>query len=283
MSIITFINVDKKEIAQSMSVAALASCMGIEHAYKCLIISTDYNDNTIERCFYNEYKKTQASTLINMMGRKDIDVSNGLEGLVRMFASNTATTKAIQNYTRPILNERLDLLENPKVIDIRDYKKMSSYFSNIAEYANKVYDIVFVDLNKNVPKESQEKIFGLSSVVVVGLSQTQQSIDNFAALKEKNSFFMKSNVAILIGKYNPESRYTAKNIARLLNEKNVPLVVPYNITFTDNCCVGAIIDYMLSIQSLTFKNGKDGYFYEEVKKSIESLDFLRQEVDYGLK
>ncbi len=30
MSVITFVNVDRKEIAQTMSVAALASCMGIE-------------------------------------------------------------------------------------------------------------------------------------------------------------------------------------------------------------------------------------------------------------
>lgn len=200
-----------------------------------------------------------------------------------MFASNTASAEVIRSYTKPILNDRLDLLEGPKTTDIKDYQQISTYFSNIAEYANKTYDLIFVDLNKNVPKENQEKLFGISSVVVVGLSQTQQAVDNFAELKQQNSFFTKNNVAMLIGKYNPESRYTAKNIARLLNEKNVPLIVPYNITFTDNCCTGTIIDYLLSIQSLSFKNGKDGYFYEELKKSIESLDFLRQEIDFGVK
>lgn len=283
MSVITFVNVDKKEIAQTTSVAALASCMGIEHAYRTLIMSTDFNDRTMENCFFNESKKSQARSLINQMGRKNVDVSSGMEGLIRMFASNTASSEVIRSYTKPILNDRLDLLEGPKTTDIRDYQQMSTYFSNIAEYANKAYDLIFVDLNKNVPRENQEKLFSVSSVVVVGLSQTPQAVERFAQLKQANSFFTKNNVAILIGKYNPESRYTAKNIARLLNEKETPIVVPYNIAFTDSCCTGAIIDYMLSVQSLSFKNGKDGYFYEEVKKSVEALDFLRQEVDFGMK
>ncbi len=283
MSVITFVNVDRKEIAQTMSVAALASCMGIEHAYRTLIMSTDFNDKTMENCFFNENKKSQARELINQMGRKNIDVSSGMEGLVRMFASNTASSEIIRSYTRPILNERLDLLEGPRTSDIKDYQQISTYFSNIAEYANKAYDLIFVDLNKNVPKENQEKLFSVSSVIVVGLSQTPKAIEHFTQLKQTNSFFTKSNVTMLIGKYNPESRYTAKNIARMLNEKETPLVVPYNIAFTDNCCTGTIIDYMLSVQSLSFKNGKDGYFYEEVKKSIEALDYLRQEVDFGMK
>lgn len=283
MSIVTFTNVDKKEMAQSMSVAALAACMAIEHNYRCLIISTDFDDKTIENCFFNVNKKSQATSLLTKMGRGGIDVANGLEGLVRMFASNTASSEVIKSYTKPILTDRLDLLEGPKTVDIKDYQAISTYFSQIAEYANKVYDIIFIDLNKNVPKENKEKLYALSSVVVLGLSQMQQSVDNFARLKQQSEFYNKSNVTLLIGKYNPDSRYTAKNIARMLNEKNMPLVVPYNITFTDNCCMGAIIDYMLAIQKLSFRQGKDGYFYEEVKKSTEILDYLRQEIDYGLK
>ena len=118
------------------------------------------------------------------MGRKNVDVSSGMEGLVRMFASNTASSEIIKSYTRPILNDRLDLLEGPKTTDIRDYQQISTYFSNIAEYANKVYDLIFVDLNKNVPKENQEKLFSVSSVIVVGLSQTPQAIEYFNQLKE---------------------------------------------------------------------------------------------------
>ncbi len=137
MSVITFVNVDRKEIAQTMSVAALASCMGIEHAYRTLIMSTDFNDKTMENCFFNENKKSQARELINQMGRKNIDVSSGMEGLVRMFASNTASSEIIRSYTRPILNERLDLLEGPRTSDIKDYQQISTYFSNIAEYAIK--------------------------------------------------------------------------------------------------------------------------------------------------
>ena len=47
MSIITFLNRDKKESGQSLSVAAIATLMAIEHNYRILIISTDFNDKTL--------------------------------------------------------------------------------------------------------------------------------------------------------------------------------------------------------------------------------------------
>ena len=37
MSVITFINRDRKENGQTFSVAAIATCMAIEHNYKMLL------------------------------------------------------------------------------------------------------------------------------------------------------------------------------------------------------------------------------------------------------
>ena len=51
MSIITFISEDVKETGQSLSVAAIATAMAIEHNYKILVFSTDFLDNTLESCF----------------------------------------------------------------------------------------------------------------------------------------------------------------------------------------------------------------------------------------
>ena len=51
MSVITFINRDRKENGQTFSVAAIATCMAIEHNYKILLISTDFDDRSMEECF----------------------------------------------------------------------------------------------------------------------------------------------------------------------------------------------------------------------------------------
>ena len=83
MSIITFISEDVKETGQSLSVAAIATAMAIEHNYKILVFSTDFLDKTLESCFWNLNSRRGLFTNANVM-----DVSNGLEGLVRTFESN---------------------------------------------------------------------------------------------------------------------------------------------------------------------------------------------------
>ena len=84
-----------------------------------------------------------------------------------------------------------------------------------------------------------------------------------------------------VDKYNPNSKYTNKNIGRLLGEKNIPQVIPYNILFSDYCSEGEIINYALMARALTDKEGKDGYFYDSVLKAVEGIDYKRREVELG--
>ena len=182
MSIITFINKGIKENGQTLSVAAIASLMAIEHNYRMLIISTDFNDKTMEDCFFNQSgSKGNLKGLINK--NLNMDISNGLEGLVRIFASNRADPQTIKSYTKPILQDRLDILQAPKTSDIKEFVNLSVYFSQIADVANSSYDLVLVDLSTQVPDENQRKIMDLSTLTIVGLNQTQKSILGFEKLK----------------------------------------------------------------------------------------------------
>ena len=79
MSIITFMSEDIKETGQTISISAIATAMAIEHNYKILLFSTEFIDKTLEKCFWNSSNRlTGLFTKANVM-----DVSNGLEGLVR--------------------------------------------------------------------------------------------------------------------------------------------------------------------------------------------------------
>ena len=51
MAIIVFSSSEKKETGQTLTTAALATYMSIEHNQKMLIVSTDFNDGTLEDCF----------------------------------------------------------------------------------------------------------------------------------------------------------------------------------------------------------------------------------------
>ena len=280
MSIITFLNKDKKESGQSLSVAAIATLMAIEHNYRILIISTDFNDKTLEGCFFNPNKKGNIKDMFTKS--LNADIANGLEGLIRMFASNRADKDVIRSYTKPILKDRLDILESPKTNDFKEYINISTYFSQIADVANSAYDIVLVDLSNKIPLENQRKMTDLSTLVVVGLNQNQNSINNFENLKLEDEFYRRKNVILSIGKYNMNSKYTAKNIGRYLKEKNLPVVVPYNILFSDNCTEGKILDYFLAIKEYKVSQGKDQYFCAQVRETIERIDYLRQAQEFGL-
>lgn len=278
MSIITFLSEELKETGQSMSISAIATAMAIEHNYKILLISTDFLDKTLENCFWNSNnKRFSLFTKANVM-----DVSNGLEGLVRTFASNRASKDVIRSYTKPVLNERLDILQAPKTVNYKDYCNIANYYSQIAEVANSYYDIVLIDLSKKLPKEAKEKVLVISDLIVVNLLQNMNSISNFMKLKTQNEFFNKKNVLIMLGKYNPNSKFSNKNVARLLREKNIPMIVPYNILFADECFDGRIIDYFLKIQRVQGYDNKDTYFIKQLRSTSEALEYKMQEKMNGI-
>lgn len=48
--------------------------------------------------------------------------------------------------------------------------------------------------------------------------------------------------------------------------------MPYNISFADACMDGKVIDYLLSIEKFTFRDGPEGFFYDQVKYAVEEID-----------
>ena len=207
MPIISFVNRDIRETGQSLSVAAVAAVMAIEHNYRVIAISTDFNDKTLENCFYNSKQASVTSFLKNTI---TTDISNGAEGLIRAFASNRASADMIKSYTKPILKDRLDVLPGLKTTDYKTFVNMANYFSQIADVANAFYDMVIVDVSQEIPSDVQMRILNISDLVLVGVNQSLSAINNFLKLKTTEPFFQKSNVAIEIGKYNPYSKYSAK-------------------------------------------------------------------------
>lgn len=278
MSIITFITEDMKETGQTISISAIATAMAIEHNYRILLFSTEFIDKTLENCFWNiNNRRKGLFTNANVM-----DVSNGLEGLVRTFASNRASGEVIKSYTKPVLRDRLDILQAPKTTDFKEYANISGYFSQIIEVANQAYDIILVDLSKKVPKVNKEKVLAISDLVIVNFSQNMSSINNFLRLKANNEFYRKNNVLLMMGRYNPNSKYSNKNVARYLKEKNIPMVVPYNILFADDCSEGKIVDYFLKVQRMQGYDNKDTFFIKQLRQTTEMLEYKMQEKRNGL-
>ena len=258
MAIITFLNNEPKETGQTLSSIAIASMYGIEHNLNILLVTTDFNDETVDSSYF--LKRKNLMSFLGTNTKMQNDFSNGAEGLIRMFAANRASTEIIKSYTKPVLHDRLDILVPPKTTDIKEFKEMTKFYSSIIDNASKVYDIVIVDLSKALRKDAYDRILEISDIMILMLRQNQKSIDDFFKLKMSDEFYNKKDLILGIGKYDKKSTYTAKNIGRYLREKQMPLTFPYNINFSDSCSKGKVIDYFLSTNSLTFKDGTGGIF-----------------------
>ena len=276
MAIVTFKSNEKKETGQTMSCAAVAAHMAIEHNYKCLVISTSFKETTLEECFWEAADRSQ---MLEGIGAKAnaVGVGSGLEGLMRVFDSGRKTPDAIKSYSKIILRDRLDVLPSCKSVAYKDYEEVSAEYSEIIQIANKYYDFIFVDLSARMDKKYAEKIIEISDIVIVNLTQRMKCIDNFIALREQDEFYKRKNIILLIGRYDAYSKYNIKNITRYMKEKKPVNVVPYNTLFFEACSEAKIIDFFLKMKSID-ETDRNYLFVKEVTNINNNIIYKLQEL-----
>ena len=228
MSIVTFYNSSIEQTGKTMSIAAIATYMAIEHNYRILVISTTNRDDPLKECFWVTKKKKRNLGIFGPNAA--LEVETGVEGLVRVIRSNKISPDIITNYTKVVFKDRFEILLGCK-IPPSDGTVIEKFYPSIIKAANQYYDIVFVDLDENVDEETRKTIIYDSDIVVINLSQRLRSINKFIELKSKNQILASQKSLILVGRYDRYSKYNSKNISRYLGEKNQVLTIPYNTLF----------------------------------------------------
>ena len=181
MSIVTFYNSSIEQTGKTMSIAAIATYMAIEHNYRILVISTTNREDSLKRCFWEEKKKKKNLGIFGPNAA--LEVETGVEGLARVVKSNKISPNIITNYTKVVFKDRFEILlgcENPP----SDGTVIETMYPSIIKAANQYYDLVFVDLDENVDEETRKTIIYDSDIVVINMSQRLRSIDKFRELKE---------------------------------------------------------------------------------------------------
>ena len=275
MAIITFCSNETKETGQTMSLAATAAYMAIEHNYKILVISTDFNDLSLENCFW-EYDKIRKTSTI----KKDekVGIESGIEGLIKELISNRTSNEIIRNYSRIVLKDRLDILLAPTTKVYQEYIQIAESYTDILQVAKRYYDLIFVDLSKKMPRKVAAEILKLSDILVINMTQRLKTINDFMELRETNDFYQRKNVMLLMGRYDKNSKYNIKNVTRYLKEKKMISVVPYNTLYLEAASEGGIIEFMLKAKNVTDELDSNNIFIKELKKLDENIIFKLQEL-----
>ena len=269
MAIITFLNNKKEETGKTLSIAAIATYMSIDHNAKHLIITTAGTDPTMKRCFWKEKKKSKINFGIFGPNKNNIfEQESGIAGLAKIARSNKITPEIITNYTRVIFKDRLEVLLG---IEQASRSDIFELYPDILTAANQYYERVFVDLDYNVPEDVSNKIIGMSDIIVVNLNPWVSSIEDFRQKKEENKDFKSAIVLLLIGRYDKYSKYNIKNITRYLGEKNQILTIPYNTLFFEASEEANVADLFLSLKKFNDPNDYNAFFRSEVKRTTENI------------
>lgn len=279
MSIITFWNQGKEQTGKTLSIAAIATYMAIEHNYKILVLSTSYNDKTLNNCYWTKDEEKKKS--YGIFGpNTNTYMGNGMEGIAPMMKSNKLTPEIITNYSKVIFKERLEIIKSFEG-EPDEYEEASAMYPDIVNLANRYYDLVFVDLDNSIGENNVNAILQNSTIIMATLSQRITSIDTFLKFQEENELFNSPKVLMLIGRYDRFSKFNLKNLTRYMKERNKVSSVPYNTLFFEASEEAGVPDFFLKLRKVDDEEDRNYLFLTEVKRCSENIIYRLQDLKTG--
>ena len=274
MAIVTFRSNELKETGQTLSLVATAAQMAIEHSYKILIVSTNFKDQTLENCFWELDRLNKP--IINEKGHAAVGVDSGIEGLIKVLASNKTSTEIVRNYAKTVLRDRLDILLSPVTEDYQEYTQLCNNYPEVLRMADRYYDLVFVDLSSRMHAQESQDIINISDVIMINLTQRLKNINDLMELRANDEFYKRKNIMMLLGRYDGHSKYNVKNVSRYMKEKQI-LSIPYNTLFFEACSEGKVIDFFLKLKNID-ENDRNHNFVSEANRVDDAIIFKLQEL-----
>lgn len=277
MAIISFWSGDRRQSGQTLSMAAIATQMCVEHNMRTLMIDATYDDDTLERCFWNVKKTKSFAKKIN---NGKIDIASGAEGLVSAVASNKTSPEIISNYTKIVFKNRLDVLPGLKTKILEEHEKSLMLYKDLLTAADKYYDLVFIDLNKTLKRETTKTLLEASSVIMYTMPPNLKQIDNYIRYKAGSKIMQKGNLIPLLTISDSESKYNLKNAERYIGEKGTLVTVPYNTLFMESACEAGVANMFLQLRLSKSAADKNSQFLAAVSDCGKQIIYKLQELQY---
>lgn len=272
MAVVSFFSKSKRETGQTLSTVAIATEMAIEHNYKILLISTGFQDKTIEKCFW---EKGRTSSVTSIIGDSKIGLNNGIEGLIKVIQSNRTSNNIVSDYAKVVFKDRLDILESPETDNYEQYVNIASYYPAILKVADKDYDLVLIDVDKKIPENIKKEILNQSNANILTIRQNIEDIDQ---ILNEESETGKNKIIYLIGKYDKFSKYNIKNVTRYLKEKKEVSAISYNTLFNEAAMEGKVADFFLRYRSVIDSTDRNMMLLKETNKTCEKIIYKLQEL-----
>lgn len=278
MAVIGFWSGSKKETGQTVSVAAVATQMAIEHNYKILLIDATFDDDTMERCFWSVNNKKD---VVKTLNKGKMDISSGAEGLISAVASNKATPEVVTNFTKVVFKNRLDVLCGLKTKIKEEYMKSMMLYKDLVHTANKYYDLVFVDIEKTMKSDTTVALLEESDLIVYNFTKNLKQADEYLSnLQTYASVLKKHKIIPLLSNADDNTVYNVKNVTRYIGEKKDIDRVPYNPTFVKSISEAGLANFFLTTRVSGKVNDKNSELVSSVENVCQTIIARLEQLKY---
>lgn len=213
------------QVGNTANCMALASLIGLEYDIRTLVGQTHFNATDMEEGLLT--KK------VNKLGSILEFSDNGIDALERLARTNRLTPENVKNNAVVLEADRLDLLPGTTKLDEELYANMSDVIPAIFQSAKQFYDNVILDLHSGPNNSLTNALLNNSDLIVVSLSQNLNVLERFFAKENWPSALHDKPFIILLGQYDPHSKYTAANIKRHFEWKQPIYTIPYCTGYRD--------------------------------------------------
>lgn len=240
MSKIVFWSPVHGQVGTTSNMLACAANCALENDKTVLMSHTHFTLSCLESSFLPEAQLDDNS----MFTFTDA----GLDAVERLARSRRLTIENFSDYTTPILKERLDLLIGTAKPDLTMYEHIEDVIQSIFMKASQCYDLTFIDVNSGTQNRITHAMLDAADYVVVNLNQNVRVLDAFFNQNAWPEALHHKPYLILIGNYDPTSKYSASNLKRKY-KPTVPLLpVPHCTDFMDACNSSRAMEFFMRIR-----------------------------------
>lgn len=208
-----------------------ATYIALKYDLKVLLTHSQFSKSNMENAFFYGHQK---ESVLNFE-------DTGIDAMERLSKAGLLKTEDIHNYSRTLINDRLDLLTG-STSSIRRADE-AEHLVSILQTAKEAYNLIFVDVNAGMQTDVSSKILENADIIVVNLNQNVTILNNY--FKEVCQNFKEKEIVLLLGNYNEVSKYSAKYIRNKYKYKKDIYLVPYDTGLMDSINDQNVLNYFL--------------------------------------
>jgi len=278
MGQVVFYGDSNSQDASTTCFIACAALIGLEYSVRTLLAHTSKAGSLLEMAFGE-----RSSGNLDPVARFS---DTGVDALERLARSQRLTPERVQDYSTPILRDRLDLLRGTMKQEVTHAAADPALLPAMMNCASRYYGLTLLDWSGNgrgiggsADSTAAEAVLHGADLVVVRLPQHTEALERYFAKRDWPEALHAKPRLVVLGPYDRHSKYSMVNIARRYKHKEPIYSIPYNTDFIDAINDRSVVDFFMRNRNATKRS--DNYFFMEEIRRLSAA--IMSNMGYSLK